>query len=363
MPFSSGTYTLPSGNPVVSGTTIQSSWANTTLSDIGTALSTCVLKDGTQTITANIPMSNFKVTGLGSATALTDAANLGQIQSGAASYLTGVAGTNTVTATATPAATLAVGQRFWLIPAATNTGAVTLQIGANSAGAVQINGGALVGGEMTISVPVEVIVTATTPVFEIIGDGGFLNKNITQTANRVFSGPSSGSAAIPTFRALVQPDIAGLQTTLTGFVTTTTGTTITIISGISTAAKRVTINMHGTSTNGTNPYFFQIGPITGVEQSGYNAIGGTTVFSSGIGVPSGSASNNWYGSIILTLSDTSTNTWSFSGAVSTAIGPTNSTISGTKPISGGALGKLSLTTQGGVDIYDSGSVSALIETF
>ena len=32
----------------------------------------------------------------------------------------------------------------------------------------------------------------------------------TQTANRVFAGPASGSAAMPTFRALVQADIAGL---------------------------------------------------------------------------------------------------------------------------------------------------------
>ena len=34
----SGTYSLPSGNPVVSGTLIEASWANTTLSDIATAL-------------------------------------------------------------------------------------------------------------------------------------------------------------------------------------------------------------------------------------------------------------------------------------------------------------------------------------
>lgn len=39
MAFSNGTYTLYSpGNPVVSGTTIASAWANGTLSDIGTAL-------------------------------------------------------------------------------------------------------------------------------------------------------------------------------------------------------------------------------------------------------------------------------------------------------------------------------------
>lgn len=69
MPFSSGTFSLVSGNPVVTGTTISSTWANNTLSDIATGLSTCVLKDGTQTITANIPMSTFILTGLGAGSA------------------------------------------------------------------------------------------------------------------------------------------------------------------------------------------------------------------------------------------------------------------------------------------------------
>lgn len=43
---SSGTYSLPAGNPVVSGTTIQSSWANTTLSDIATALTNSLDRTG-----------------------------------------------------------------------------------------------------------------------------------------------------------------------------------------------------------------------------------------------------------------------------------------------------------------------------
>lgn len=43
---SNGTYTLPSGNPVVSGTTIASSWANTTLSDVGTALTGSLSRAG-----------------------------------------------------------------------------------------------------------------------------------------------------------------------------------------------------------------------------------------------------------------------------------------------------------------------------
>lgn len=70
MPYSSGTFSLYTpGNPVVTGTTIASTWANNTLSDIATGLTTCVLKDGTQTMTANLPMGGFKLTGLGAGTA------------------------------------------------------------------------------------------------------------------------------------------------------------------------------------------------------------------------------------------------------------------------------------------------------
>src|SRR3990167_6853505 len=58
MSLSGGTYTLyATGNPVVTGTTISSSWANNTLNDIATALSTCLLKDGTQTATASVPFA------------------------------------------------------------------------------------------------------------------------------------------------------------------------------------------------------------------------------------------------------------------------------------------------------------------
>ena len=42
----SGTYTLPTGNPVVSGTVISSSWANTTLSDIRTEMTDSLSRSG-----------------------------------------------------------------------------------------------------------------------------------------------------------------------------------------------------------------------------------------------------------------------------------------------------------------------------
>lgn len=42
----SGTYSLPSGNPVVAGTTIEASWANTTLSDVANELTNSLDRNG-----------------------------------------------------------------------------------------------------------------------------------------------------------------------------------------------------------------------------------------------------------------------------------------------------------------------------
>lgn len=48
----SGTYTLPTGNPVVSGTLIEATWANSTLSDIASALTDSLSRSGQGGMTA-----------------------------------------------------------------------------------------------------------------------------------------------------------------------------------------------------------------------------------------------------------------------------------------------------------------------
>lgn len=54
----SGTYSLyATGNPVITGTTISSTWANNTLNDIATGLTTCITKNGQTTTTAVIPFA------------------------------------------------------------------------------------------------------------------------------------------------------------------------------------------------------------------------------------------------------------------------------------------------------------------
>ena len=146
----SGTYSLPAGNPVVTGTTISSTWANNTLSDIATALTQSIAYDGQTTPVANLPMGTYAHTNVGNATARTMYASAGQVEDGTLNYLTSVAGTNAITATAPVSMSAYVaGQTFRFIAAGANTGAVTLNLNAIGAKAVTRDGTtALVTGDI-----------------------------------------------------------------------------------------------------------------------------------------------------------------------------------------------------------------------
>jgi len=74
----SGTYNLPAGNPVVTGTTISSTWANNTLTDIATAITGSVAADGQTPITGNLAMGGNKLTGLGTGTSSGDSVEFAQ---------------------------------------------------------------------------------------------------------------------------------------------------------------------------------------------------------------------------------------------------------------------------------------------
>lgn len=76
----SGVYSLPAGNPVVTGTTISSSWANTTLSDIATALTGSVAADGQTPMSGPLNMNSNKVTGLTAGTIAGDAVEFAQFK-------------------------------------------------------------------------------------------------------------------------------------------------------------------------------------------------------------------------------------------------------------------------------------------
>jgi len=159
----SGTYNLPSGNPVTTGTTISSTWANNTLSDMATALTGSVASDGQTTPTANLPMGTFAHTNVGNATVRTMYPSAGQLQDGVIIYLTSVAGTNTITAVGAVGMTAyATGQKFTFIAAAANSGACTININSIGAKAITKNGAtALASGDIASGAAVEVFYDGT----------------------------------------------------------------------------------------------------------------------------------------------------------------------------------------------------------
>jgi hypothetical protein len=105
----SGTYTLPVGNPVVSGTTITSAWANSTLSDIATALTGSVAADGQTPMSGTLNMGTNRITGVSNGTLPTDAVNLSQLADPIITGNADISGTLHVGGATTLDSTLSVG--------------------------------------------------------------------------------------------------------------------------------------------------------------------------------------------------------------------------------------------------------------
>jgi hypothetical protein len=131
----SGNYSLPAGNPVVAGTTITDTWANTTLNDIASALTYSIAKDGQTVPTANLPMGGYKLTGLGDGAANGQALVYGQTT--AASFGGNVSYSGALTG-GTGVVNLGSGQfykdasgniGFGATPSAWNSSSTALQVG------------------------------------------------------------------------------------------------------------------------------------------------------------------------------------------------------------------------------------------
>jgi len=190
----SGTYSLPAGNPVVTGTVISSTWANTTLNDLGNAMTASLAYDGQTTPVANLPMGGFIHTNVGNATVRTNYPSAGQVQDGTLTYLTSVSGTDTITAIAPLSMTAyATGQTFRFIAAGANlTTGVTLNI--NSIGAKNItkNGTtALAIGDIISGSIIEVTYDGTEFQISSLISSSLLSLNNTWTGKQTFAGTTS----------------------------------------------------------------------------------------------------------------------------------------------------------------------------
>ena len=190
----SGTYSLPAGNPVVTGTTISSSATNTTNSDIATALTNCITRDGQSTPSANLPMNAKKLTGLAAGTSAGDSVRYEQV------VLTSALGTNVATFLATPssanlAATLTDETGSGAAVFATSPTLVTPVLGTPSSGTLSsctVDG---TNGVGYINIPQNSQSAAYTLV---AGDAGKHIFHPSTDANaRTFTIPANGSVAYP----------------------------------------------------------------------------------------------------------------------------------------------------------------------
>lgn len=160
----SGNYSLPSGQPVVTATTISSTVHNTFAADVATALTASIAKDGQTVPSADLPMGTFKHTNVGSGSARTHYPSIAQLQDGGVSLVGSVAGTDTITGSLTPTITgYAGGMIVVFEPANTNTGAVTIALNGLAAKAiVKWDGDALIAGDLAANVPAVLVYDGST---------------------------------------------------------------------------------------------------------------------------------------------------------------------------------------------------------
>lgn len=201
-------------------------------------------------------------------------------------------------------------------------------------------------------------------------------------------GNSDGSGAIQIGGSDAISISTGLNTTFAGTITATgtvagtTGTLYPLVSGTAVAStsdtaidftgipswvKRITVMLNGVSTNGSSAPIVQLGDSGGIETSGYGGVS-SELFSSistvacptnGFGLQGGMAAGLFLsGSLVMVLH--SSNTWIATGMVHRD-GATNMTVISCIKTLSATLDRVRITTIGGTDSFDAGTINILYE--
>jgi hypothetical protein len=149
-----------------------------------------------------------------------------------------------------------------------------------------------------------------------------------------------------------------------GTAVTASGTSVDF-TGIPSWAKRVTVMFRGISVSGTNSILIQLGDSGGIETTGYvSSTTGTTgaagsTFSSTAGLIVYSNSGSYIFSGVITITNMNSNVWVCGG-----VGKIDTTASwivgGDKELSA-TLDRIRITTVGGTDTFDAGTINILYE--
>lgn len=125
------------------GVPITASRVDTEDDGFATGLSNVICKDGQTTITANLPMSGFRHTGVGDGVLANDYATMGQAQTNIMEYVVTTGSANAYVAAPTPAiSAYATGQSFKIKANFANTGACTIAVSGLAAKSIKLSTGA-----------------------------------------------------------------------------------------------------------------------------------------------------------------------------------------------------------------------------
>jgi hypothetical protein len=197
------------------------------------------------------------------------------------------------------------------------------------------------------------------------GTGTFTLESPNSNTSRTLTLPDATTTLVGTdaTQTLTNKTIQGGALTLMTAQASTSGTNIDF-TGIPSWAKRITVMFVGVSTSGTNNFLVQVGSGS-FSTSGYlgasssiTASVGTSSYTNGFGIRSGSATAVIHGS--LTISNFSGNTWQASSVFSDSANSGTFTTSGSITL-GGILDRVRITTVGGTDAFDAGTINVMYE--
>jgi len=188
----------------------------------------------------------------------------------------------------------------------------------------------------------------------------------------VISGDTSGAITV------AAPAVSGTNTltlqagtatnsmnTLATAVASTSGTSIDF-TGLPDWIKRITVMFRGVSTNGTSALLIQLGYQSPVTSTGYSSFGSQLAAASTAGTAQTAGFAVTYSTTVAantlnglaTICTLGSNVWVFN---STASNTDRLQVGGGSITLGGTLDRLRITTVGGTDTFDAGTINILYE--
>jgi hypothetical protein len=400
-------------NDALSGIKIRADRHDAEDDNLAQGLSQCITKDGQTTITANLPMANYRHTGVGEATAATQYARYDQVLLGKTVWAVAGGSADALTATyAIPTAAPVDGQLYYVRATAANaTTTPTFAPDGNTARTIVKNGDvALATGDIAgaghelilryrladtkyeLLNPKNNPVGTTNGILKANGSGvitaavegtdyyapggtdvavadGGTNISSYTTGDTLYASAGTtltklaiGGAGRPLVSTGSAPSW-GNAIVLQAAVATTSGTTVDISTSIPAGVRKISGTINGVSVNGTGVIGLVLGDAGGYEFTGY--AGGVTNHTTGVltdalstsfafNVSAAStAAAVYHGRFEAQLHEASTNTWSFSMFLGRSDAAATIQCVGTKSLSA-TLDRIGLTSS---STFDAGSVS------